>query len=735
VKYIKFYVLFVLVVAVLSACSSSGPGGGSSKGEIAGGLGAQESTPALQSQGAMTELAERVLPEDLPIGEVIPFESTEGKPTLVPGEVIVKFKNGELSAQALQSFRVGDISLQRSRILPLEGVSLYRAANVDERETLELARELSARADVEYATPNYLGYAATIPDDTYYPLQWHYPAIRMPEAWDITTGSDIVVAVVDSGILYTEGLPGQSHPDLFGMMLPGYDFVADARAGGDGDGRDADATDAGGGNFHGSHVAGTIAAATNNGRGVAGVNWRAKIVPVRVLGIGGGNFIDIMEGAFWAAGGKIPGIPTNPNPAKVINMSLGGQVPCSPYIQDILNDIFATGAIVVVAAGNSNDDANRYSPASCSGVITVGATDAVNDRAPYSNYGPRIDIMAPGGDTKSDRNQDGRPDGVLSLGFSQQEGFSYNLLDGTSMAAPHVAGVISLMIGLNPSLTTSEIITILRNTADPLTPASCKRDTGRDCGPGLMDAFAALRAVDTGGTTTSGGGVFAFNPDPVDFGTSLEILQVTLTNTSSSPVSYSLAEFVTAPNNPGEILDGALSGDALSGTIPARGKATVGLGLDRSKVAADGVYALEYIFTVGTQEQRLLARFSKGVKGSEPTGATLVASFMVDSKGNLVQDNDGNFVLGGGSVYEGFVKSYAFEAEPGEQAVIAWIDENKSEEVDQGDFIGIFPDTVTVRAGATTDKIDLGVAFVVQLSSRSDFRYADALEQALYSRP
>jgi serine protease len=737
-KVIKFYVLFVVVVVFLSACSSSGPGGSpSGKGEIAGGLASQDSSASsLQSQGALDPLTKRTVPEDLPITEATMFESVAGKPILVPGEVIVKFKaSSGLQAQGLPSLRVGEVGLQRAKALSLTGTSLYRAANVSERDTLELAQQLSSRPDVEYATPNYLAYASSIPDDTYYPLQWHYPAIRMPEAWDVTTGSSVVVAVVDSGILYTEGLPGQSHPDLFGVMLPGFDFVEDVRSSGDGSARDADPTDTGGGVFHGSHVAGTIAAATNNGRGVAGVNWKAKIVPVRVLGSGSGTFIDIMEGALWAAGGKIPGIPQNPNPAQVINMSLGGQVPCGPYIQDIFNEIFATGAIVVVAAGNENDDANRYSPASCSGVITVGATDAVNDRAPYSNYGPRIDIMAPGGDTGADKNQDGRKDGVLSLGFNQQEGLTYNLLQGTSMASPHVAGVISLMVGLNPSLTASEIITILRNTADPLTPAACKRDTGRDCGPGLIDAFAALKAVSSGGTTASAGGVLAFNPDPVEFGSSLETVKVTLTNTSSSSVTYSISEFQTSPANPGEIGDGALSGDPLSGTIAAGGTATISFGLDRSKVATDGNYALEYIFKIGSQEQRLLARFSKGVKGSEPTGSTLVASFMVDGKGNLVQDKDGNFVVGGAAAYEGFVKSYGFEAEPGEQAVIAWIDENKSEEVDQGDFIGIFPDTVTVKAGAKADKIDFGVAFVVQLSSRSELKYAHALEQALHAKP
>jgi hypothetical protein len=200
-------------------------------------------------------------------------------------------------------------------------------------------------------------------------------------------------------------------------------------------------------------------------------------------------------------------------------------------------------------------------------------------------------------------------------------------------------------------------------------------------------------------------------------------------------VSYSVSEFQTSPANPGEIGDGALSGDPLSGTIAAGGTATISFGLDRLKVATDGNYALEYIFKIGTQEQRLLARFSKGVKGSEPTGGTIVASFMVDSKGNFIQDKDGNFAVGGAAAYEGFVKTYGFEAEPGEQAVIAWIDENKSEEVDQGDFIGIFPDTVTVKAGAKADKIDLGVAFVVQLSSRSEFKQAHALEQALRALP
>src|SRR5690625_4717737 len=196
--------------------------------------------------------------------------------------------------------------------------------------------------------------------------------------------------------------------------------------------------------FHGSHVAGTIAAATNNNEGVAGVNWHASILPVRVLGQGGGSMLDVYEGMMWAAGLSISGVPDNPNPARIINMSLGVSNPCEPGVQAFIQQVLQQGVIVVVAAGNAGEDAANMQPANCPGVITVGAVDIGNSRAPYSNYGTVIDVMAPGGYMEEDLNKDGYPDGVLSINYGDYQapyGMNYVFEHGTSMAAPHVSGL------------------------------------------------------------------------------------------------------------------------------------------------------------------------------------------------------------------------------------------------------------------------------------------------------
>jgi serine protease len=253
-------------------------------------------------------------------------------------------------------------------------------------------------------------------------------------------------------------------------------------------------------------VAGTIAAATNNGTGVAGVSWGAKILPVRVLGVDGGSTSDIIDGILWAAGVPIVGVPFNENPAQIINLSLGGAGLCETEssLQRAFDQVNAKGTIVVVAAGNENVEAAETVPASCSGVITVGATtrptvsNPFGTRASYSNFGPRVDVMAPGGnhDASSTVND------VLSLGKNDTtHQFIYDYKAGTSMATPHVAGVLALLKSKTPSLNFSRALSILKRTAHPLTTTQCT-GTGTaklpsDCGAGQIDAQRALIALDS----------------------------------------------------------------------------------------------------------------------------------------------------------------------------------------------------------------------------------------------
>jgi serine protease len=268
----------------------------------------------------------------------------------------------------------------------------------------------------------------------------------------------------------------------------------------DGNGRDTDASDPGdwitagqcgtgspaqNSSWHGTHVAGTIAALTNNGSGVAGVAYGARIVPARVLGKCGGYTSDIADAIVWASGGTVSGVPANANMAQVINMSLGGTGACDATTQNAINGARSRGTVVVVAAGNEAVNASNSSPANCSGVITVAATNRSGGRASYSNYGTIVDVAAPGGDG-------GTGNGILSTlnsGTTTPASDSYASYMGTSMATPHVAGVVALMLAKNPSLTPDDVEARLRSSARAF-PASCS-----GCGAGIVDASAAVDAA------------------------------------------------------------------------------------------------------------------------------------------------------------------------------------------------------------------------------------------------
>jgi serine protease len=391
-----------------------------------------------------------------------------------------------------------------------------------------IAAALSALPEVEYAEPDTIMVPMLTPNDYYYSSQWHYFApgagnygINAPAAWDITTGSpSIVVADIDTGITH--------HAEFVDRTVPGYDFITDPWTANDGDGRDSDPSDPGDGvaandcssgslarnsSWHGTHTAGTIGAASNNGDGVAGVNWNSKIQPVRVLGRCGGFTSDITDGMRWAAGLSVPGAPANGNPAKVLNLSLGGAGACETTFQNAIDAITATGTTVVVAAGNNNVNASGFQPASCNGVITVAATNRDGNRAYYSNYGSTVEISAPGGETNVSALN-----GVLStLNTGPQEPLAdtYAYSSGTSMAAPHVTGVVSLMYSLKPSLTPAEVLTILQNTVTNFPGgSSC---TTSNCGRGIVNAGAAVAALGNPVPTITGLNPFFATPGGPDF--------------------------------------------------------------------------------------------------------------------------------------------------------------------------------------------------------------------------
>jgi subtilisin family serine protease len=392
------------------------------------------------------------------------------------------------------------------------------------RDTLRVIQELNKHEDVLYAEPNYYRRAYFTPDDTYYSRQWHYPLIKLEQAWEITRGlNSVIVAVIDTGIL-------SQHPDIKDQLVnDGYDFISSTTSSLDGDGRDDDPEDPGdqslgGSSFHGTHVAGTIAAATNNTVGVAGVAGDVRIMALRALGKDGiGTSNDINQAILYAAGlpnasGALPA-----QKADIINMSFGGGGN-SMDDQNIINAARAEGVIIIAAAGNESTSSRSY-PAAYEGIISVSAVDANKDLAPYSNYGSTIDVAAPGGDMAQDVDGDGYSDGVLSTRgddtSDENTEYVYNFLQGTSMACPHMAGVAALMKSVKPDLTPSDLDLLLASgiiTEDI-------GDPGQDFefGNGLIDAYKAVSEAQ-GGIIPA---LLFVNPSPLNFGSSTEDITLT----------------------------------------------------------------------------------------------------------------------------------------------------------------------------------------------------------------
>jgi len=418
------------------------------------------------------------------------------------------------------------------------------------KEMKELAKKLSNQIDIEYAEPDYIQQIMIIPDDTFYPTKhWHLQntpgGANLEGAWDITTGiSTDVIAVIDTGIIY--------HSDLAGKILPGYDFINDTTVSNDGDGRDNDPSDPGdnndtsaqyGSSWHGTHVAGTIAGLSNNTDGITGINWNGKVLPVRVLGVGGGYTSDITDGMLWAAGISVSGIPDNPNPAKVLNLSLGGQHTCSSTEQNAIDAINNVGAIVVVAAGNDNTDASAFAPGNCNGVITVASAARDGGRAYYSNYGNTVEITAPGGDG----NEDSMIYSTLDGGFtSPANDDAYAAYQGTSMATPHIAGITSLITSILPNATHTEVLNILQSTAKPFPTATGNDCTTSICGTGIVDATAAI---------TFASDPNAFNPHYTDNITEKEITLYTYDTPSDQIDPSSLWSILNAKLTSNDIGD------------------------------------------------------------------------------------------------------------------------------------------------------------------------------------
>ena len=465
---------------------------------------------------------------------------------LAPG-IIIKYKIASKSASVQDSTQRAEqlsatygISLHFKRMMSGDAevlsIDSEQAKTLSATDLQDIVAQLNARDDVEFAEVDAWMVPYFTPNDTAYNTQWHYHetagGMELPAAWDTTRGTGAVVAVLDTGY--------RPHADLAGNVIGQYDMISSSSVSGDGGGRDSNAQDPGdfttagqcgtgsqasNSSWHGTHVAGTVAAVTNNNSSVAGVAGSAKLVPVRVLGRCGGSLSDIADGIRWAAGLSVSGVPTNANPADVINMSLGSSSPtaCSSSYQSAITAAVNAGTTIVVAAGNDNSSAG-YPPANCNGVISVAATNRKGGRAYYSNFGSAIDVAAPGGDGCNPLGE-GSPTslsdcegGVWSeanmiqstynTGTTTPGSDSIGALQGTSMASPHVAGVAALMKAHNSSATPAQIEAALKSSARSFPSVSSHQCTTSNCGAGIVDANAALVAI-AGGTPGGGSNVLA----------------------------------------------------------------------------------------------------------------------------------------------------------------------------------------------------------------------------------
>jgi len=381
---------------------------------------------------------------------------------------------------------------------------------VPEAVAAAMAARLALDPAVAYAMPDRVLKPLFVPNDPRYAQQWNLfedaGGIRMPDAWDQERGSPaVVIAQLDTGIL--------THADLDpARWVPGYDFISDRDMANDGDGRDADPTDPGDwvaagecgsgepaedSSWHGTQVAGVIGAATDNGTGIAGVNHGSRQLMARVLGKCGGYTSDIVDALRWAAGLHVKNVPDNVNPARVINLSLGGDGPCSRLEQDAIDEVSARGAVVVVAAGNVSGDVADQNPANCQGVVTVAATTRSGARAAYTNTGSGVALSAPGGDAS---------DGVLTLsntGSTVPAADDYLSVAGTSFATAEVSGIAGLMLSINGDLNPQQVHDLLVQSARAFPDASCNPQL---CGAGIVDAGAAVRqSVTTPGNPDADG--------------------------------------------------------------------------------------------------------------------------------------------------------------------------------------------------------------------------------------
>ncbi len=444
--------------------------------------------------------------------------------------LIVRFKDEaghakSLPDRAAMAARLSARGGQLMRPLRVMGDGAHVMAllrRLDGGESQALVRRLAGDAEIADVAIDRIFLPATQPTDPLYASQWALygpQGMDAPGAWQRSTGSpNLVIGIVDTGRL--------PHADLAGRWVGGYDFVSlSARENDGAPGREADPSDPGdwvtaaenaagplqscpitNSQWHGTAMAGVIAANANNGIGIAGLNWSSALLPVRVVGKCGGYESDIADGIRWAVGIAVPGAPANAYPADILNVSLSAAGACSTALQSAINEVVAAGVPMVVAAGNNSLAATGYSPGNCSGVIAVGATDRNGGKPAYANFGPPIALAAPGGigTTSTDAVLTTQNQGTTT---PSPDNSYFAAVDGTSIAAAQVTGIASLMLSLNPTLAPPSVRDILQNTARPFPTGTTALGSQADCtvalcGGGIANAAGAVAAAMAWGMTS-----------------------------------------------------------------------------------------------------------------------------------------------------------------------------------------------------------------------------------------
>ncbi len=550
--------------------------------------------------------------------------------------VVVRWSANPTAEKAGASSRLAVLSRASGREAAFVRISGSGAAIYDlgaplGRDAGRIVQAIGQVPDVMAVEPDLWLTADTLPNDPHSASLWGLLGaadgspygIDAGGAWGRTTGEGVVVAVIDTGLV--------AHVDLGGQAVAGYDMIAEVATANDGNGRDGDASDPGDwcgpnpSSWHGTHVAGTIAALANNGIGVFGGAPGVRIQPVRVLGVCGGYDSDVADGIRWAAGGSVPGVASNPTPARVLNLSLGGSSPtCPAELSSAISNARSRGAVVVVSAGNDATNASLATPANCPGVITVAATGQTGRRASFSNYGAVVEMAGPGVSILS----------TIDSGTTVPAGSTYDDYEGTSMAAPHVALTAALVAAAAPTLTPAEIEAVLAATSTPF--ASDASGTGcaaLGCGVGIVNAGSAVASLPSQSVP---GAPTAVRATPAD---ASALVAWTAPASGSSPItSYTVTSAPGGKTCTADTLNCIVTGLTNGTPYTFRVTATNTVGTGPPSLASTAVIPMALhepgaVYVPLTPVRLLDSRFGNGLNGTFKTG--IVRTFIVADRGGV----------------------------------------------------------------------------------------------------